>query len=957
MQDRRTFLHWDRHALPAAVTVLSDGYTHAGSLDLGDALIALPGARAARRLKELLVEEADRRGLRLVPPRIATLGSLPEYLYAPTAPLLDEGTSIRLWLQQLRTAPREDLDLLFPHAPHDADVRGWLHLARTVGGLHETVGAAGRTFADVAERCDASLLYDDTNRWRALARLQEGYAAGTERLERADRDLERIRAVARNAVTCDQDLWLIGIAEMPQILRSMVRLLLRARPDTVRILVHAPESEADRFDELGCVIPRAWIHADIPLRDEQLSVVGHPSNQATEVARHLAGLSGELAADEIVIGVPDREGVPYIEQNLAASDVKVRDAAGTPVSRTSAYRLLHAIADVVQDWSFEAVAALARHPALGDWLRRRRWDVEHRGAAAFRELDGWLIQLDEFLAERLPVSLEHDLPGAEGRGRTVVEALRVGLMGETLLGRLKGRRALRDWMPVILELLLEIYGDRAFSRDVPEERRLLGAAEALREAALQHLHVAAELDVECDAAAAIRILLDDVRGATLPPEADDAAIEMLGWLELHLDDAPVAVLTGMNEPFVPEAINADAFLPNSLRSRLGVIDNDTRHARDAYHLTAMLHSRRVHAIAGRRTMLGDPLRPSRLVLAASGDTLARRIRTFLDEHADRPTVTAVTSRSTPSAFVLPPQKTITLDPVPDTFRVTDFRSILADPYLWALERVMGGEGVDDSAREMDPLRFGSVAHKVLEMFGRSEAAAWDDAERIAAWLEQALDAYVGAVLGRTLPAVALQVEQLRLRLRSFARCQAAWVRKGWRTVGIECGTPEGGAPFDVDGAIVRLNGRIDRIDYHEGRNEWALFDYKTSERAAPPEDAHRTRRGEWTDLQLPLYHAILPHVVDGMGRRIVEDADAVVSTGYITLCGDPNEIEFRLAEWTPEDLADALEAARAAVRIVRENAFSFVGVSDDWLSDDLAELLGTGRLVLEDEELKDEVVL
>src|SRR5690606_34714700 len=166
---------------------------------------------------------------------------------------------------------------------------------------HETVGAAGRTFADVAERCDASLPYDDPNRWRALARPPEGYAAGTERLERADRDLGRIRAVARNAGTCGRGPRLTGIAATPQILRSIVRLLLRARPDTVRIPVHAPESEADRFDELGCVIPRAWIHADIPLRDEQLSVVGHPSNQATEVARHLAGLSGELAADEIVI--------------------------------------------------------------------------------------------------------------------------------------------------------------------------------------------------------------------------------------------------------------------------------------------------------------------------------------------------------------------------------------------------------------------------------------------------------------------------------------------------------------------------------------------------------------------------------------------------------------------------------------------------------------------------------
>src|SRR5690606_33450217 len=231
-------------------------------------------------------------------------------------------------------------------------------------------------------------------------------------------------------------------------------------------------------------------------------------------------------------------------------------------------------------------------------------------------------------------------------------------------------------------------------------------------------------------------------------------------------------------------------------------------------------------------------------------------------------------------------------------------------------------------------------HKVLEMFGRSEAAAWDDAERIAAWLEQALDAYVGAVLGRTLPAVALQVEQLRLRLRSFARCQAAWVRKGWRTVGIECGTPEGGAPFDVDGTIVRLKGRIDRIDYHEGRNEWALSDYKTSEHAALPEDAHRKRNGEWTDLQLPLYHAILPHVVDAAGDPVVNDPDASVRVGYITLCGEPADIDFRVAGWSEAELSEALEAACDAVRTVRRNVFSFVDVGNEWLSDDLAELLG-----------------
>lgn len=957
MPDPRTFLDWKRPALPATAALLADSYAHADSLDLGSALVALPGARAARRLKELLVEEADRRGLRLVPPLVATLGSLPESLYTPAAPFLDAGTAVRLWLRQLRTAAREDMALLFPHAPGPDDARGWMHLAATVRTLHETVGAAGRTFADVAESCDASLLYDDTNRWSVLARMQAGYAAAADGLQRADRDLERIRAVEGRAIACEHDLWLIGIAEMPLVLRSMLRLLVRARPDGVRILVHAPQSEAERFDELGCVVPRAWLDADIALRDDQLTIVGHPSNQATEVARYLASLDAELAADDIVIGVPDSEVVPYIEQQLAALDVKARDAAGTPVARTSAYRLLDTIADVVHDRSFDAVAALARHPAFGDWLRRRRWDIEHRGAAAFKEADGWLIQLDEFLAQRLPVSLEHDLPQAEGRGRTVVEALRVAVLGESMLGRLQGRRTLREWMPAILELLLEIYGERAFSRDVPDERRLLGAAEALRDAALEHLRVVPELDVECDAAAAIRILLDDVRGATLPPEADDAAIELLGWLELHLDDAPVAVLTGMNEPFVPEAVNADAFLPNSLRTRLGIIDNDVRHARDAYQLTAMLHSRRVHAIAGRRTMTGDPLRPSRLVLATSGDGLARRIRTFLEDDADRPRAAADVTEAMSSAFVLPPQKAISLDALPDAFRVTDFRYILADPYMWALDRVLGGDAVDDSARELDPLRFGSVAHKVLERFGRSEAASWEDADRIATWLEQALDAYVGEMLGRTLPAVTLQVEQLRLRLHSFARCQAEWIRDGWKTVGIECGTPDGGAPFDVDGTIVRLKGRIDRIDYHEGRNEWALFDYKTSERAEPPEDAHRKRSGEWTDLQLPLYKAILPQVVDADGRSVVQDTDATVRVGYITLCGEPKEIAFRVAEWTAADLGDALAAAREAVRVVRGNAFSFVGASDDWLSDDMAELLGRGRLVREDEELEEEVVL
>ncbi len=106
---------------------------------------------------------------------------------------------------------------------------------------------------------------------------------------------------------------------------------------------------------------------------------------------------------------------------------------------------------------------------------------------------------------------------------------------------------------------------------------------------------------------------------------------MLGWLELPLDDSPVLVLTGFNEGKIPESINADAFMPNSLRTRLELTDNRRRYARDAYALTSVMHSRRrVILIAGRMDVKGNPVAPSRLWFAADPKSLTERVRRFYD---------------------------------------------------------------------------------------------------------------------------------------------------------------------------------------------------------------------------------------------------------------------------------------------------------------------------------------
>lgn len=968
----RQFLPWTGHALPAAAAWMAEHYGVEDRLDMSGAAVVLPGARAGRRLKELLVAEAENRNMRLRPPAVLTVGAAPELLYRPQRPIADGEACRRVWLQALRTLRDTERGVLFPHAPQPDDVRAWFALADVVAGLHRTVGAAGRSFDDVAAKCVE--VFDDSARWHLLARLQHEFAAELERRGLGDRELARMQALADDRISCDGDLWFIGVAEMPLLLR---RMLERVPPDQLHILVHAPSGMADAFDALGCVQLDHWLHAEINIADERLAIVGHPAAQAREAAAAVARLNGRHAADEIVVGVPDVEVVPTLEREFASAGVvtrylagegdergpefrmitagvPARYAAGVPMERTSPFRLLVAVAALLRDQSYESAAALVRHPAFGDWLQRTRWDVEHTSAAAFRRTDGWLAALDQYLCERAPHTITGELDGlggAGGRGRKVVEALRMALLSERMLGGLKGVRPLREWMAPVLELVLEIYGDRALSRHEREEQRLLRFAQKLRDVAGAFERMPPDLDVECDAATAIQLVLDGIAHEALPPDADDEAIELLGWLELHLDDAPVAILTGMNEPFVPEAMNADAFLPNALRSRLGIEDNNRRYARDAYQLTAMLHSRHVHLIAGRRTLLGDPLRPSRLLLATSGDVLARRVRAYLgDEAADRSPVAVTHDAGAKSGFDLPPERVITLPAVPTSLSVTGFGSVLENPYAWALEQVVSGDVIDDTVRELDPLRFGSLAHRVLETFGRSPAAASDDAAIVRAALESCLDEHVAMHYGAVFPAVRLQVEQLRMRLRAFAAAHAQRVAEGWTIVAVECETPEEGVPLHVDGTDFFVRGKIDRVERNRTTGEWAVFDYKSGDRPNTPERKH-LNKDVWVDLQLPLYRFILPYVVDGEGQRVFDgDANAAVRLGYIQLCGDPGGICFDEAGWTAVQLDGALEAAHEVVRTIRDNRFEFPGLDSGWYDDDTAEMLGRGRLVLEDED-------
>ena len=129
-----------------------------------------------------------------------------------------------------------------------------------------------------------------------------------------------------------------------------------------------------------------------------------------------------------------------------------------------------------------------------------------------------------------------------------------------------------EWTVPILALVLRGYGHAPLHSDDEAHRTILVACEHLQQAAHEHLQVLASLAPRISGAAALRLVLQALEDVTVPPRFDQAAIEMLGWLELPLDDAPALIVTGFNESYVPASQPGEIFLPEALRSHLGLPD-------------------------------------------------------------------------------------------------------------------------------------------------------------------------------------------------------------------------------------------------------------------------------------------------------------------------------------------------------------------------------------------------
>lgn len=908
---QREFLGWDRPALQEAALRLGTRYRQGHTLDLEHVIIVVPGQRAGRRLQELLAFLAEDENLRLTPPQVVTEGRLPEMLYAPKQPFANDVTQDLAWAKALKDLPEKTRQHIVPHAP--AGALGWLELGKILRRLHVELAADCLDFAAVHKNGPKLAEFMESDRWDALANVQRGYLQLLDQQKLWDIQTARLKAVEFREIRTEFDIILLGTVDLNHTLRQMLDQIA-AR---VTAYVIAPEDLADRFDEHGCLVPDTWCNASIPLEDEQLRQVDGPTEQADAVSTWLAELDGRFRKDEVTIGVPDESLVPQVQRQIDQIGVRARWVEGLRLRETAPYRLLTTAVDFADRRHYEGFAALLRHPDLEDWLQTAQATQKRARPAAI----SLPAQLDEFYNTHLPSRI---------RGAQAIEDnpdfpdLAPALKRiESWLEEASSSHPLRAWGTIFRKILGAIYSNRTLNLDAPADEALHRTIRRILEECVQLASIPEALDrSSLSAGDAFQIAIGPLADETLPPPADPDSVEILGWLELPLDDAPALIVTSFNEGFVPKSAGADAFLPDRLRRELGLLHNERRYARDAYATNVLCQSRKeLRVLFARRDTASDPLQPSRLIFACADDLLIGRAQQFFAGAKSEPPsrrLLLATGKTIPgkSSFKVPM-------PLPvgrrrQHFSVTEFKHYLACPYRYYLRRVRKLKAVDDASREMDGGAFGTLLHKVLGVFGHNSSGPRDSDQEtdIFDFLSDQLSTVAGQIYGldQRRPAIRLQLEQARQRLHAFAACQAELRRAGWRIVHAEDDKNDLiSASFLVDEEPITLVGRIDRIDLNESERKIRILDYKTADRHQSPEKTHHNGE-KWTDLQLPLYRHL-------WRSATALTADCTVEVAYFNLPKTADETKIALASWDDAMFAEADEAAREVVRAIRKEEF------------------------------------
>lgn len=900
----RVFLGWDEPFLrPAASWLLSLGPA------LADAWLLVPTSQAGRAL----AEEMTRQAKALLAPKITTPGAWMAALPSHTAPDWVEALA---WAEVLSSQTDwEPLAAAFPTpCADDAAVEA---LARELTSLRRSLQDAGLMLRDAAAAMADTI---DGERWAALTLLEE----------QVEQQLQAWNLVSRNRVLAGglplptevQRVVLVGITAMP----PCVERSIAAWSGKTVSLIGAPESLADRFSAAGLPLP-CWSHLPLPwpTSPEQGAVhlTADPSAQAAKAIDCIAFHA--TPADQVALGCADAATTTELTRQLGQAGWSAF-SPGSPTPTSGLLRWLHVWLQWLETPSLPLLADLLALPEtealrVPDRAKLSRLLARYRENFVSRDIDDFLLHHRGCDEVNPTESISDSLTLRNGVEPLIRERSRWLVQDADL--------SLSEWLQPFA----------AAESEMASVAATLSAWWLNATAMRQHCRRPISFW--------LRLMLEQApTPSPIPPPG--RVIDVQGWLELFFEAGQHLVLCGLNEGNVPAPEQPNTWISELASARLGLRSRDERSARDAFLFHAMISARqrqgRVDLLCAKTAENSQPVLPSRLLLQCHRSELAQRVRHLFAEVAPsdagvRPCWEWKWTPPTPQ--------------LPTTLSVTALRDYLTCPFRFYLTHLLRMRDKDPDRTEWSSAEFGTIAHSVLEAWGRDPIARdLDDASALSDWLTAKLATLCATQFANRPPlGIRLQIESLRLRLAAFATLQAKLRQEGWAVSEVE-------TKVQLIIQNVELRATIDRIDRHPS-GAIRVIDYKTGDVPAI-EQAHRrtiktntkvaehldpaspvflqreSSQLQWTNLQLPLYAVAIQQAFLAGNLPV---------PCYLTLGKDGSEA--LLQSWDDFSQEDADSAWNCADWIIGQIRAGVFHPPADKVSYDAFKVLTAGKTVTE----------
>lgn len=835
-------------------------------IDLSNTLVLTPTTGAARRIRRALAAQ------NVLSPRF----TLPMQALLPdVSDLADRSEQEAAWAQVLQSADERLIQPLFRDHPPSKESE----LIKSGGVLRELcnlLAEGGRTPQGLEIPQPG---FDDSRRWKALDQLYRNYLSLLSKWKRRDPNEMRLKQIMKPDPSI-QHLVLACLPDLPHAVEQFAENLLK-RGCQIDILIWQPKDTIENFDPWGRPDANTWADRKIHIPSGQIQLAAGSRDEA-KLAIDFSLQSPEAGDYSIILADPGLN-------NAFVTELWTRKS---PSFLPEGKRLIDTpAATIALEWNafrksrdLRTLRRLLELPALTECIAPEN-PLSH---------DEALLACDFLLAKTVASTLE------QGRA-AVSDPSGDGLNEKAIFMRSRARRLLAGAQAKLkltgFELLCEASQTDLLNASDGTDQVLEIGNTLLQSPAFENWQ-------EGFAIAFARTL----RHQRLHQKPSAGAVELNGWLEAPWQEAGRMALCGLIEGCLPGSTDGHPFLPDQIRSNLGLLDNAARLARDAYLLECLIQARptgEIRCSFSKFDAEGNPNRPSRLLLRNAPEELPERV---LQLTGQAPALSRQPRRQTAWRWKLP------VNELPGLTKIspTQFRDYLACPFRFCLKHVLKLDAFVPSSREMDAMAFGIVIHEALESFARTAIAAGKSSlqmpeDQIRDLVLSAFEATAKKQFGPVPPpAVQVQLANARTRLLAFAPLQAEIFAAGWQIIDAErklSATDHNALSIGP----LKLSGVIDRIDRNVETGAIRVMDYKTFSSVASPAEKHfgsiannwlpeaeislnlkdKMKDKAWTDLQLPLYRFILEHWYqnDLSGEKPV--------TAYFILPSDPYETTIR----------------------------------------------------------------